>query len=176
MILDLKSLFAQDRAVLPIVYELDLRAFEWMGETPLREPIRVVGSVENRASVVTLTLRCAVAYTAACDRCGTEATNRYEVPLTRTLTMQRAGVGDAADDLLELPDAQLDLDALCTEEIVLNLPRKHLCRADCRGLCPVCGRNRNTDPCHCVTDGGDERFAALRVLRDAADGNETGNC
>lgn len=55
--------------------------------------------------------------------------------------------------------------ALAWEEFSLVLPVKPLCKDDCLGLCPVCGCNRNTDPCSCVTSEGDARLAALRGLQ-----------
>ena len=44
---------------------------------------------------------------------------------------------------------QLDLNALLETETTLGLPMKPLCREDCRGLCPVCGGNRNITACAC---------------------------
>ena len=38
------------------------------------------------------------------------------------------------------------LEDVLREQILLALPAKNLCREDCKGLCPECGRNRNTDP------------------------------
>jgi len=54
--------------------------------------------------------------------------------------------------------------ALAWEEFSLLLPVKPLCRNDCRGLCPACGSNKNTDACSCIKEQGDPRFAALREL------------
>lgn len=47
-------------------------------------------------------------------------------------------------------DDLLDLGRLIEAETMLALPMKPLCRADCRGLCSVCGANRNTAPCACA--------------------------
>ena len=54
------------------------------------------------------------------------------------------------------------------EQIVLGLPLKPLCREDCRGRCPSCGKNRNTGPCGCppAEEPGDPRLAPLRKLFD----------
>jgi uncharacterized protein len=35
------------------------------------------------------------------------------------------------------------------EQVLLALPMKALCRVDCKGLCPVCGTNRNQNTCTC---------------------------
>jgi uncharacterized protein len=50
------------------------------------------------------------------------------------------------------------------EQFYLALPMKPLCRADCQGLCPICGRNRNRETCACSTDWVDPRLAVLKTL------------
>lgn len=59
---------------------------------------------------------------------------------------------------------QINPDGLLWEEFLLALPVKPLCRTDCKGLCPVCGKNRNDSDCACKDDEGDPRLAALRGL------------
>ena len=60
---------------------------------------------------------------------------------------------------------EIDLGQLMEEQFYLSLPMKPLCTDDCKGLCPVCGKNRNRDSCDCKLDWDDPRFAALRELR-----------
>ena len=56
---------------------------------------------------------------------------------------------------------ELDLAALVQTETALALPMKPLCRDACRGLCPVCGGNRNLVACACPPKAPDPRLAAL---------------
>ena len=67
--------------------------------------------------------------------------------------------------LLENGVPVLDVSALVWEEFSLALPVKPLCSSDCRGVCPVCGKNLNEGPCGCSSDEGDPRLAALRNLK-----------
>ena len=62
----------------------------------------------------------------------------------------------------------LDLGEVVREQILLGLPLKPLCREDCRGLCPGCGKNRNAGPCGCTPEEepGDSRLEPLRRLID----------
>ena len=46
----------------------------------------------------------------------------------------------------------IDLPELVREKILLALPTYPLCRADCLGLCPQCGADRNHLSCRCVTE------------------------
>ncbi len=58
----------------------------------------------------------------------------------------------------------LDVDKLVSDEIVIALPTKVLCKEDCRGLCSVCGKNLNHGSCDCEQEVGDPRMAAIRDL------------
>lgn len=61
-------------------------------------------------------------------------------------------------------DNNLDLAPLLRAEILIVLDEKALCRPDCRGLCPICGKNRNEESCTCADDNLDPRLAKLRQL------------
>ena len=63
-------------------------------------------------------------------------------------------------------DDQLDLSAWARDALVLALPPKILCRPDCAGLCPVCGKNLNEEPHEHEEEQGDPRWAALEALRN----------
>jgi uncharacterized protein len=58
----------------------------------------------------------------------------------------------------------VDLTALLETETTLLLPMKPLCREECRGLCPVCGGNRNVADCRCEVSVDDPRWAPLKSL------------
>jgi uncharacterized protein len=62
-------------------------------------------------------------------------------------------------------DDAIDFDDLAREQILLALPSRLLCRQDCRGLCPVCGINKNVQACQCEPTLVDPRWAALKDLR-----------
>jgi uncharacterized protein len=65
-----------------------------------------------------------------------------------------------------LENDQLDLSAWARDALVLELPDKILCRLDCAGLCPVCGRDLNVDSHGHDDEELDSRWAALSELRD----------
>jgi uncharacterized protein len=73
----------------------------------------------------------------------------------------------SADDLGLIPffGDLLDLREHLEQEVLLAIPQHPLCQEDCAGLCPVCGGDRNTQPCDCsppVFHGG---FAGLKGLK-----------
>jgi uncharacterized protein len=57
-----------------------------------------------------------------------------------------------------------DLRGVIAEQIHLNLPLKPLCREDCPGFCPQCGRPLEAGACGCAPEVGDPRWEALRKL------------
>jgi uncharacterized protein len=61
-------------------------------------------------------------------------------------------------------DGEINLAPLIREHAWLAIPMKHLCDAECRGLCPHCGVNLNTDSCECEESHIDPRLAPLKEL------------
>ena len=51
------------------------------------------------------------------------------------------------------------------EQVNLAVPMKAICRSDCRGLCPHCGANLNSEDCRCETHTADPRLAPLARLK-----------
>jgi uncharacterized protein len=62
-------------------------------------------------------------------------------------------------------DETVDLSAWARDTIALALPDKILCRPDCAGLCPVCGKDLNDEPHEHEATQADSRWAALEALR-----------
>lgn len=56
----------------------------------------------------------------------------------------------------------MELSDVLREYVLLSIPMRLICRADCAGICPKCGQNRNTGPCGCVEEKVNDRWSALR--------------
>lgn len=61
-------------------------------------------------------------------------------------------------------DGELDVGAWARDQVVLALPAQIVCRPDCAGLCPVCGKDLNVEPHAHAQDEVDPRWAALESL------------
>lgn len=96
----------------------------------------------------------------SCRRCLNPAGGTLEVPVREHYTADGDG-----EDTYPLHDDDVDLEPLVRDAVLLELPQAPLCRADCQGLCPICGADRNEVRCRCEPPR-DERWAALDVLRD----------
>jgi len=76
----------------------------------------------------------------------------------RSITASETEIGYYQKDSLLLED-------VLREQVLLSLPVRTLCKPDCKGLCPRCGANRNTQPCSCDEGPTDPRWEALTGLR-----------
>ena len=74
----------------------------------------------------------------------------------------------AADELHSdyVANDHLELGAWARDAVALGLPEQILCRDDCSGLCPVCGKDLNVEPHEHVERESDPRWAALEGLKD----------
>jgi uncharacterized protein len=68
--------------------------------------------------------------------------------------------------------SELDLGGFFQEGIALLFPVQPLCREGCRGLCPRCGVDRNSESCSCPEASPSSPFAALRGLRNQMTGGD----
>jgi uncharacterized protein len=98
-----------------------------------------------------------------CMRCLADAVVERRV---RTREYQ-ASSPDAADDLKSpyVHDDRLDLSQWARDALVLSLPEQILCRPECLGLCPVCGKDLNLEPHEHEEEQLDPRWAELEKLR-----------
>ena len=164
MVLDLKSIFANEGESLKLETEFDFSEVDVYGIHPLKAPVNVSGTVSNRAGVVTLSIVLKAVYTAPCDRCGVDTQQELVIEVDRILVSRLEN--DDNEEYIILSDMALDLRELCYTEVVLRLPTKHLCKADCKGLCAKCGTNLNESDCGCSKQEMDPRLEALKALLD----------
>lgn len=94
-----------------------------------------------------------------CRRCAASATGPLD---SEVHELYQRTVTDP--DAFELGDL-LDLEPMVREVLLLDAPLVPLCRADCKGLCPTCGVDRNAEVCSCSNEVVDPRWSALDALR-----------
>ncbi len=69
-------------------------------------------------------------------------------------------------DVLYYMGDEMDLSMVYLEKTYLAIPMKPLCREDCKGICPVCGKNLNYGACDCNRRFTDPRWAGLARIRE----------
>ena len=120
------------------------------------------GRVYNEAGILRLEGLLTAELLCVCDRCGEEFESLKETGLDAVLVEENPGDDP---DLFVLQDDGIDLDEVLTTLFVLDMETKFLCKEDCKGLCPTCGKNLNLGPCTCRKTI-DPRFAVLEQLLD----------
>ena len=112
----------------------------------------------------------AVAMEADCDRCLEPAQCLIDSDFALYYRPVEEGYGDEKE--IDTGEAEmgfyegegLELNDVLREFVLLALPMQRVCRENCKGICPVCGQNRNQIECHCQVETADDRWAALKQL------------
>ena len=99
-----------------------------------------------------------------CFRCLDDAV--LDLPISAREYQATAPEGDDELRTEYLQDDRLDLSTWARDALAVELPDKILCRPDCAGLCPVCGKDLNVEPHEHVEERTDPRWAALAELKD----------
>src|ERR1051325_6856587 len=132
---------------------------EQHGKHQLINDIRIAGGLETRVEL-------------SCARC--------LEPITQDLArnfdlLYRPQGSDAGKEEMSVTAAEAEvsyyqgegllLEDVLQEQVLLALPLKAICRDDCKGLCPQCGKNLNLETCSCDNAITDPRWGALKDLR-----------
>jgi uncharacterized protein len=145
--------------------EVELSPLEFGGQRYLPVPDEVPAEFTvNRATTGTVfRLRFTARLHGPCYRCLGDAV------LDLPIEVREYEANNPDSDELRTPylaDDRLDLSAWARDSVALALPEQILCRPDCAGLCPTCGKNLNDEPHEHEQEGGDSRWSALEALRD----------
>jgi uncharacterized protein len=150
---------------------------------PATDGVEVVGpvtgeiTVQNTGQLLVVRGRLGARVRSSCRRCLAET----EEPLQIEIAEEFAAEGAAADvDTVDREDPErsaihdyvLEVSEFVRQQVAVHLPMASLCRADCQGLCPQCGRNLNQGQCGCEPDLGAGPFAKLKEMLEKKAGRE----
>jgi uncharacterized protein len=137
----------------------------------LIEPPTVSGQVRQLGNRVQVSGRVTARAEVECDRC----LKSVDLPIDSRFKLEYVTADEyRAQQAVELTEKDLDLtvfdgeaidiDELVKEELLLAVPDHVLCSESCKGMCPVCGVDRNSVHCTCETNEIDPRWAGLKEL------------
>jgi uncharacterized protein len=146
--------------------DLELEPFELGGQRYLPVPEKVPAelAITKTATGTLFELAFTGRLHGPCFRCLGDTV--LEIPIA---AREYQATNPDGSDELETPYVekdQLDLGSWARDALALELPDKILCREDCAGLCPMCGKNLNDEPHEHEEELGDSRWAALEQLRE----------
>jgi uncharacterized protein len=144
------------------------------GLDDLRCSERVTGSIDftNTGRVIVARGSLHTSVKLDCSRCleavarSVDVTVEEQLPIASVWTAATGSEEEAdeeeADPLFE--DNLFDLSEYIRQAVLVQVPMQPLCRDDCRGLCPTCGKNLNEGACTCTSTGEPPRLAQLGWL------------
>jgi uncharacterized protein len=139
-----------------------------------KTPLHVAGSAELLGATQEIRVKghLSAVMEAECDRCLETASFPLESDID--LFYRPAAIDDPrSESALGSGDVELgfyeggglELKDIVQEQVLLSLPMQRVCSEACKGICPVCGQNRNQAQCGCATKPVDDRWAALKNLK-----------
>lgn len=155
--------------------ELQPGAIEFL-DPKLRQtgPLRAAGKAElvlGSLGEIRVKGHLAVQMQADCDRCLEPAAAPVDSDFELYYRPVEEGYGE--EKAIDQGEAEmgfyegdgLELNEVLREFVLLSMPMQRLCSEKCKGICPVCGQNRNLNNCDCQAQSVDDRWAALKELR-----------
>jgi uncharacterized protein len=115
----------------PAVLELELALVKFRG------PLKAKAEVSLITNTVTIDLALKATLVLCCSRCLEEFCLDFAKKL-------------ALNYIVDKSSPIIDLDEVIREEIILDCAIRPLCKPDCKGLCPKCGKNLNQGGCSCA--------------------------
>lgn len=162
MRLDLREIMEVPGASAPFACELETENLDFPSVRGYKARPHAEGRVFNEAGILHLEGTLTAEMTCVCDRCGADFDSVKETALNATLVEEES---EEYPELFVLDGNEIDLDEVLSTLFILDMETKFLCREDCKGLCPSCGKNLNEGPCGCRKPM-DPRFAVLEQLLD----------
>jgi len=145
-------------------------------ETGLRQatPLHAEGSakvLENSGGEIRIQGKFSGTMETDCDRCLAVTSlplqgsfDLFYRPPLENLDADEVKIDEGEAEIGFYEGLGLEVADVIKEQVLLALPMQRTCREDCKGICPVCGVNRNETPCDCHVKPADDRWAALKNL------------
>ena len=169
LVLDLAPLLKAQGAPVPFRFKETWHPLDTGQERiELTAPVELEGICWTSGGVFVVQGTRAAAYTARCSRCLRPVPARMHVEVEEEFARQESE--DNPDRYL-ISGTAIDLTQMVEDTILLHLPMRHLCNINCKGLCPVCGADRNITQCSCgraedpaPPEGTQRPFEMLKTL------------
>jgi uncharacterized protein len=160
----------------PVSFDLEIPAgeIEYDGKLKQGSILRAEGTatlLNHSFGEIRVQGKLNVTMQATCDRCLEPA--NFPVENQFDLLYMPAEPGKGAED--EIDEAGIEvgyyegnglaLNEILREVVLLALPMQLVCSESCKGICPICGQNRNQRDCGCQRETADDRWSKLRTFR-----------
>lgn len=172
MTIDVADLLQEVNAVADLDIFDSVAAFDYMGETIAFDGnVRLNGHISRvQSKHYKIEGSVSAVLILQCGRCMKNYKLATEFPVELYFTSKQKAIDDDAD-CYYTDGETVELDEAIQTNTIMNIPAQRLCREDCKGICPVCGADLDTDCCCCehgehTDDAVDARLAVLKDFFD----------
>lgn len=171
MFINLTDVLTSEDKVISVQIETDMtevvigsEAFKIVGKSPVSFTFTNIG--KNRAAI---NGQVEFVFLLDCDRCLKPVEEKMALDFFREVSVSgmEEDMSEEDDDQDFMEGYQLNVNDLLNNEIMINWPMKVLCKPDCKGICPKCGKDLNTGDCECDTFVPDPRMAVIKDIFNA---------
>ena len=171
MFINLTDVLTSEDKVISVQIETDMtevvigsEAFKIVRKSPISFTFTNIG--KNRAAI---NGQVEFVFLHDCDRCLKPVEEKMTLDFFREVSVSdtEENMSEEDDDQDFMEGYQLNVNDLLNNEIMINWPMKVLCKPDCKGICPKCGKDLNTGDCECDTFVPDPRMAVIKDIFNA---------
>jgi uncharacterized protein len=155
------------------VFNLDEPVEKFELEDPFFDNLKISLKLQKLHNQIFLETKLLIKARFECDRCNSIFISNLETDYKMVYLFGNNPSDHESDNITYLPlDAsEIKLDGDIRDYAMLAIPMKKLCKEDCKGLCPECGKNLNEGLCSCKIQVGDPRWLPLSELKNKIDTN-----
>lgn len=165
MLMNLSEVFLSENLVREYFIkneEISIQAESLHMVATLAKPLHMVIRHQSKGKVQ-VEVQGVIRLVSSCDRCLKEVTTELVIAFEQMVYSP-----DHTEECREFMEGySLQVDALVTDQVIMSWPMKVLCSDDCKGICPICGQDRNVYECGCDVFIPDPRMAAIKDIFNA---------
>ncbi len=159
--LDLAKLFSGEVQEVSFCLDSALSGLSYQENGITVSSLGFSGQVLDHSGFPRLTGTVSAKLSAPCARCLAPVEESFSVPVDFPVSSTLAPPSDSEEEVIVAHGQKIDLAEVAETAILTELPMRLLCREDCRGLCPKCGKDINAGDCECEKREIDPRLAGL---------------
>ena len=153
MLIDLSEILSLEGKTQVVEAPVSMDSFQSkLGDFPVAEKEPLSLTITNTGKkVLKIEAKGRITVNIPCDKCLKDVPTEFDINFEQEIDMQ-ASKEDRIKDLDEInyvTGCSLDVEQLVHNEILIHWPLRVLCKEDCRGICPKCGKDWNEGSCDC---------------------------
>ena len=156
---DVSDILKHDTEVLDKEIILDIKQIEVdYNNIVFNKPLVFKGNLHSLNKILTIEGTINISFNINCYFCS----ETYEY--SQDIQFKEVFRQSPEEDEYEILSDKIDIEKAVIDNIILQLPRQFLCRSDCKGICQICGKNKNVVECNCTDNIIDPRLEKLKDL------------